>query len=99
MTRRSIVFGVFMILAFSAMQLTAHDAYRIIGTISKWQSPRLEVRTKEGGRVSILVISEVDIFLNNKKVSQKELKVGRSVVVDALGDSIAELEAVKVNIR
>jgi hypothetical protein len=38
------------------------------------------------------------IYRDKQKVAATELKVGRSVVVDALGDSFDDLVALEVNI-
>jgi hypothetical protein len=99
MKRRVIILGTFLILAaFASTHVFAHDAFRVVGIITKWKQPRLEIKTPNGGRLSILVFSGADILRDKKHVTRAELKAGRNVVVDALGDSVIELEAVKINI-
>jgi hypothetical protein len=93
-----------MILAVTAMvalgagQVFAHDEYRIIGTIAAVKTVQLEVKSRDGKMVAMKVDGETLVYRDNKKVGAAELKAGRYVVVDALGDSMADLLAVEVRI-
>jgi hypothetical protein len=88
------------ILILCATQLSAHDEFRIIGTISKLQDSQLQVKTKDGKTYSVKLDAETYIHLDKQKEKTKatELRTGRSVVVDALGDSEADLLALEVRI-
>src|ERR1700722_14185692 len=92
MTRRTIILGTLMILASGATQLAAHENFRIIGKIVKWNYPKLEV--KEGDHTAYITVSKggTDIYFHDKPSTINELKVGRKVVVDALGDTIQDLD-------
>ena len=84
--------------ALGAAQAFAHDEYRIIGTIVVRQDSKLEVKSKEGKMFSVKMDGETLVYRDNKKVNAAELRAGRHVVVDALGDSLADLFAVEVRI-
>lgn len=86
------------LLMFCAAELSAHDQFRIIGTLTKAQPTSLEVRTKEGKTVAIEVNKETLVTRDRKKVEFGELKTGGSVVVDALGDTFDDLVALEVRI-
>jgi len=58
----------------------------------------MEVKTKAGKTLSIAVNKETTISRDKKKVSAAELKTGLTVVVDAIGDSEADLVALDVRI-
>ena len=76
----------------------AHEEFRVIGTVTKRTDAQLQVKTKEVKTVSIALNKETLISRDKEKVASSELKTGRSVVVDALGDSEAELVALEVRI-
>lgn len=86
------------ILCLGAAHALAHDEFRIIGTVTKLQNSRLDVKTKEGRTISIALNQETLISRDKKKIETTELKTGRSVVVDALGDSYDDLVALEVRI-
>ncbi|OGA52543.1 MAG: hypothetical protein A3G25_00010 [Betaproteobacteria bacterium RIFCSPLOWO2_12_FULL_63_13] len=98
MTRRLTISAAFALLLLGAPGMSAHDEFRIIGTIAKRQESQLDVKTKEGKTISIALNKETFISRDKKKVAIAELRIGRSVVVDALGDSIDELVALEVRL-
>ena len=96
--RRVMILSIAAVLLFCGMRLLAHDQFRIIGTITRLQGSQLQVKTKDGATLSVKVDAQTYIHRDKQKVSSTELKTGRSVVVDALGDSEADLLAVEVRI-
>jgi hypothetical protein len=76
----------------------AHDEYRIIGTIVTSKNSVLDVKSREGKMIAIKTNGDTLVYRDNKKVDAGELKAGRYVVVDALGDTVADLLAVEVRI-
>jgi hypothetical protein len=100
MSRRVLSLVILMILILGATRLLAHDEFRIIGTITKLQDSQLQVKNREGKTFSIKINTETYIHRDKEKerTAASELKNGRSVVVDALGDSEADLLAVEVRI-
>ena len=98
MTRSLQILATSLMVIISVTALLAHDEYRIVGKVTKRQGALIAVKTKEGKTVAIDLTKETLYTRNKKKVPAAELKIGSSVVVDALGDSIEELEAVEVRL-
>jgi len=100
MTRRIFSLVTLTILVFCATQVLAHDEYRIIGTVTAFQNSQLQVKDRQGKTFTVKVNTETYIHRDKEKqkVAASELKAGRSVVVDALGDSEADLVAAEVRI-
>lgn len=98
MVRRISIIAALALVAFAIMPLSAHDDYRVIGVVTKVQATKLDVKTKEGKNFSIAMNKETSVIRNKKKVGASELKAGQSVVVDATGDSEADLLALDVRI-
>lgn len=100
MTRRLIGLTMLGLLVLNAaLPLSAHEEYRIIGTVSKITATRIDVKqTKDGKIIKIDMNKQTKVTRDKKPVAVTELKVGRSVVVDAFGDSILELLAIEVRL-
>ena len=98
MTRFTVA-GVVAALILSVASLSAHDNYRIIGTVVKLAGTTLDVKqTKDGKVISMDMTKTSRVTRDKKKVNVAEIKPGASVVVDARGDSIFELDVVEVRI-
>jgi hypothetical protein len=96
---RFTVAGVVAALILSVASLSAHDNYRIIGTVVKLAGTALDVKqTKDGKIVSMDMTKTSRVTRDKKKVNVSEIKPGTSVVVDARGDSIFELDVIEVRI-
>jgi hypothetical protein len=79
--------------------LSAHDDYRIIGTVAKATATSLEVKQTKDGKVIAMIMHDATIVTRDKKkVPRAELKAGVHVVVDAQGDSLDELEVTEVRL-
>jgi len=87
-----------ILLVLAATVARAHDEFRIIGTITAAQPTQLQVKSRDGKALSIKVNDETLVYRDNKKVTRTELKAGRFVVVDALGDTIEDSLALEVRI-
>lgn len=98
MNRRIMMLAIAAMVAVGAAHALAHDEYRIIGTIAARQDSQIQVKSREGKVVTIKVDGETLIYRDNKKVDAAELKAGRHVVVDGLGDTPTELLALEVRI-
>ena len=102
MQRRIFVIGgalaMFVILVFNAQRLSAHEEFRLIGTLTRVQEHQIDVKQKDSRTVSIAVNKETLVTRDKKKVPVTELKTGQSVVVDALGDDLTDLLALEVRI-
>ena len=86
------------VFVLSAVNALAHDEFRIVGTISKVEKTQLQVTTTERKTYKIKLDSQTLISRDKKKVAADELKAGRTVVVDAIGDSEADLLALEVRL-
>ena len=99
MTRRLMVVAVLAVLALGATTVTAHDDYRIIGIVEKVTAKTLDVKqTKDGKIISMQMNGETIVTRDKKKVDRAELKTGLSVVVDAWGDSLNDLQVLEVRL-
>jgi hypothetical protein len=87
-----------VLLVIGVATISAHDQFRIIGTLTKAQPTSLEVRTKEGKTVFVELNRETLISRDRKKAEFGDLKTGGSVVIDALGDTYDDLVALEVRI-
>jgi hypothetical protein len=86
-------------LLITGTSLSAHDKYRIVGTVAKANGTTLDVKqTKDGKTITMDMTDKTVVTRDKKKVGRAELKTGLNVVVDALGDSLDELDVVEVRI-
>lgn len=78
--------------------LSAHDRYRIVGTVTKVTVNEITVKQlKDNALVEMDHDRNTKVTrLNNKAGTIADVKVGASVVVDALGDSILDLAILQI---
>jgi hypothetical protein len=81
-----------------SVSLRAHDSFRIIGNITSLTDTELSVKNKDNKTFVIARNKSTQVWRGKKKVPAAELKVGISVVVDAMGDSALDLEAQDITI-
>ena len=86
MTRRLILL-MLLVCTAGAVQLWAHDEFRIIGTLERHQESTIAVKKNTGTVVSIRIDRQTSITQNDKKVDSTALKAGQTLVVDAYGDT------------
>lgn len=98
MRRRLIVVLVLIGVAFTVAQGLAHERFRVIGTLTKFEKSEIDVKKKDGKTTSILVDEKTKITRDKKKVPVSALKVGQSLVVDAYGDDELDLLALDIRI-
>ena len=77
---------------------SAHDDFRIIGTLTKHADSKIEVKKREGNTVSIRLDKQTAISRDKQKVPASELRVGQSLVVDAYGDTENDSLALEIRI-
>jgi hypothetical protein len=79
--------------------LSAHEKFKIVGSVVAVKSDELAVKAIDGATYEIdLLDSTVVTDKNHKKLDRKELKPGLSVVVMALGHDMFDLEAFEVQL-
>jgi hypothetical protein len=98
MMKTLMTFAVAVAILFGAGAAFAHDHFRVIGTLTKHQDSRIEVKNRDGKTTAIKLDKQTEVTQDKKKVETTELKVGRSVVVDAYGDSEDDLLALEIRI-
>ena len=76
------------LLLSGAVPVNAHEQFRIIGTIAKFEKLQLIVDTAFSERFVLNLQEGTLIQRDKKRVPATELKAGRSVVVDVSGDTL-----------
>jgi hypothetical protein len=97
MTRR--VFAAALLMALALGTVSAHEKFKIVGTIVKVQATQLDVKAVDGATYEIDMNDGTQVMRGLKKLPQSELKPGLRVTVDALGHDMFDLEAVLVTLE
>lgn len=71
----------------SSTMVSAHEVFRIVGTVVKFEKWRLDVTTADGETFLIQLQEYTPIERDKKRVTTKELKAGVGVVVEVVGDT------------
>jgi hypothetical protein len=97
--KSSVVGVLFAAMLACSMPLSAHDKYRIVGTVAKITATQIDVKQiKDGTLVEIDVDKQTRVTRDKKLAAFSQIKVGGSVVVEALGDSILDLQALEIRL-
>jgi hypothetical protein len=99
MTRSLLIVAVLGAMSGSG-SVSAHEHFRIVGTITKLSATEMDVRNRES-KIYTVDINKRTIVKRDKEKKElglTALKVGQSVVVDAYGDDEFELEAQDIRI-
>ena len=79
--------------------LSAHDRYRIIGTVTKITAGEITVRqAKDNSLVEMDHDKKTKVTRDGKAAKITDVKVGSTVVIDALGDSILDLVVLEIRL-
>ena len=77
----------------------AHYKFRIVGTVTKLAADEIAVRqVKDNAIVEMDLDKDTKVSRDGKAVSRSQIKVGGSVVIDALGDDIFSLTATEIRL-
>lgn len=98
MTRQYLILAAVLTIGLMAVQAAAHDSYRIVGVVTQRQDMRVTVKSRDGRATTIAMNKQTEVTRNKKRVDASEVKVGVSVVVEALGDSEADLMAMELQV-
>jgi hypothetical protein len=98
MIRSITTFATVLMMVAGATLASAHDEFRIIGTLSKHADSRIEIKKREGKTVSIRLDKQTAISRDKQKVAPSDLRVGQSLVVDAYGDFEDDSLAIEIRI-
>jgi hypothetical protein len=96
---KTLILTIAVAVLIAAAPLRAHDEYRIIGTVMKITADQIDVKqVKDGKVIEIDINKQTKVTRDKKPAAMKEVKVGGSVVVEALGDSILDLTALEIRL-
>ena len=88
-----------LLVALAAASASAHYKFRIVGTVTKITAEEIAVKqVKDGVVVEMDHDKKTKITRDNKTVGRDQIKVGVSVVIDALGDDIFDLTATEIRL-
>jgi hypothetical protein len=90
-------FTIAALLSLSTFAL-AHEEFRVIGTLTQAGDTKIQVRDRDGKTLSIKIDKQTVVRKDRAEVDASALAEGNSVVVDALGDSEADLLAIDIRI-
>ena len=86
-------------MALAATAVSAHYKFRIVGTVTKITAEEIAVKqVKDDVVVEMDHDKKTKITRDNKAVGRDQIKVGSSVVIDALGDDIFDLTATEIKL-
>jgi hypothetical protein len=86
---------------FAALTTTAgaHYAFRFVGTVKKISATQIDVsQVKDAAVFTIDIDKKTKITRDQKPVGLEQIKVGSSVVIDALGDEIFDTTATEIRL-
>jgi|SRR5215203_5950158 len=96
---KSSVIGLLFAAVFACATLSAHDEYRIVGTVAKISATQIDIKQiKDGKIVEIDIDKQTKVTRDKKPTTFNQIKVGGSVVVEAYGDSILDLLALEIRL-
>lgn len=78
---------------------SAHEKFKIVGTIVKVQATQLDVKAMGGATYEIAMNEGTHVIQGLKRLPQSVLRPGLQVTVDALGHDTFDLEAVLVTLK
>ena len=87
------------VLFVSTASLAAHERYRIVGTVTKITADEITVKqAKDATLVEMDHDKNTKVRRDSKALKISDVKVGSSVVIDALGDSILDLVVLEIRL-
>src|SRR5215211_3651872 len=101
--RRTVTAAALVLLMLGAPALSAHERFRFVGTIVRMDAAKKLLIVKTGRKdhppeLEIGITDTTRIEKDGRKLPSSELKAGRYVVVDALGDDMLSVDATLIKI-
>ena len=88
-----------VIAAICAAPLSVHDRYRIIGIVTKITADEITVKqAKDHSLVEMDHDKKTKVTRDGKAAKITDVKIGSTVVIDALGDSILDLVVLEIRL-
>jgi hypothetical protein len=85
-------------LALGASSASAHEEFRLIGTITGEADSKLVVTEKSGRVVHVGLDGTTYIHRDSQRVDASEVTEGSNVVIDAWGDDYSDLLALEIRL-
>jgi hypothetical protein len=99
MKTRLTALAVCCVMLLGVASLDAHDRYRIVGTVTKLTADEITVKqVKDNALVEMDLDQNTKVTRDGKAAKMAEVKVGASVVIEALGDSILDLVVLEIRV-
>ena len=97
---RSLLLAALLVAFVTAVPASAHEHFRIVGTITKLSATEMDVKNRESKTYTVDINKKTIVKRDKEKkeLGLAALKVGQSVVVDAYGDDEFSLEAQDIRI-
>jgi len=77
----------------------AHYTFRIVGTVTKITVDEIAVKQlKDNAIVEMDIDKQTKVVKDGKPAGRGQIKIGGSVVIDALGDDILSLTATEIRL-
>lgn len=88
-------------LLWSSASLAAHPGheYHVEGTISKLRSPHFDVKDKDGGITSFMIVPATEVTIGRSRGVPSDIKVGVTAEVDGVENERGLVEATKVKLK
>ena len=88
-------------LLVSGALLAAHPGheYHVEGVISKVRSPHFEVKDKDGGITSFMIVPATEVSLSGSRGLPSDIKAGVPAEVDGVENERGLVEAKKVKLK
>lgn len=98
--KRALAILAVVAMAGGASMLSAHENFRVVGTITKVTDRELDVKNRDSKTYTLDLTGRTIVKRDKEKdeLALSALKVGQSVVVDAYGDDENDLEALEIRI-
>jgi cell division protein FtsL len=97
--QKRLIAAVCALLLAGAALASAHDRYRIVGTVTKLTADEITVKqVKDNALVEMDIDQNTKVTRDGKAAKRADVKVGGSVVIDALGDSILDLVVLEIRL-
>jgi ethanolamine ammonia-lyase large subunit len=78
---------------------SAHYKFRIVGTVTKITVDEIAVKQlKDNAVVEMDIDKQTKVVRDGKTAGRNQIKIGGSVVIDALGDDILSLTATEIRL-
>jgi len=87
-----------VLVTLMAAPLTAHEKFKIVGSVAKVHAGQIDVKAIDGATYEIDFPADTPVTYKLKKVGRAGLKPGVKVIVHALGHDFFDLEAVEVQL-